>query len=410
MAPNQPSREIACYFDVAVGRYIFGESKESLVRWLRNFGLNPADREISPTWLLKLSRPWVPQEFPTLGRDIANALPSEVQRRVFVAGRATALLFEATTETGPVFASVVLEGAKERELSNGFRHISRVPLENIVGSFSARAVSRIPVSRADGAWIHGRDHNPSYTVLATRMVAIVGCGAVGAAVAKLLAQAGVGKMLLIDHDSLTTANVGRHPLGIEYAGLNKAMALSAALRKSFPHLQFDDIFPKRFERLSRPDREKLGSVDLIVCAGIDFDGESALDAWRTSLDQPPALVSTWAEAFGTAGHAVLLYGKTSIRPAFDESELPLMRLTDWPDGSGTLIVEAGCGNVFQPHGVVDLHPVIGMAASLVVDALTNRAPTSCRRYWLGDRTQVLSNGGTPLLAFNESKVVREVAW
>jgi hypothetical protein len=170
------------------------------------------------------------------------------------------------------------------------------------------------------------------------------------------------------------------------------------------------VFQTRFEGLSRIDREKLASVDLIVTAGIDFDGEAALDTWRVNLDRPPALVSTWVEAFATAGHATLLFGKKSIRPAFEESERPKFQLTDWPAGSDTLIVEAGCGNSFQPHGVIDLQPTIGMAAGLVIDALTGKVNQACRRYWLGDREKVIAQGGTPRQDFDQAGSLRAAAW
>lgn len=407
--PNRPSRQIVCFFDVG-GRIIFGEDRESLTRWLRNWGQNPSVKEVIPSCVLRLPRPWIPEEYPEIGQDVIGLLSEEVLRSVIVPGRTAPLLIEVATATGPGFAAVVLQGAKEKDLSKGFRHIARVPHELIVGSFAARSIQRIPVARADGAWIHGRDHNPAQLDLMSKKVAIVGCGAVGAAVALLLAQAGVGELLLVDSDTLTTANVGRHPLGLNHVGWNKADALSLVLRRRYPHLSFESAFQSRFEKLTRPDREKLADADLIVTAGIDFDGEIALDAWRVRLPKPPALVSTWVEAFATAGHAVLLYGKQPIRPAFDESEHPRFRLTDWPEDAGALIVEAGCGNVFQPHGVVDLQPTVGMAAGMVVDALTGKVPDSRRRYWLGDRAQVIGSGGTPRPDFNESKVVREVPW
>jgi len=359
--PNGPNRKIVCYFD-AEGRIIFGDDKETLVLWLRNRGRNPAVKEVVSSYLMRLPRPWSPEAYPEVGMDLIKRLPEEVLRGVITAGRLAPLLIEVATGTGPGFAAVVLEGAREKDLSNGFRHIARVPYQRIVDSFAARPVQRIPVARADGAWIHGRDHNRAYLELMTKKVAIVGCGSVGAAVALLLAQAGVGELVLVDSDSLTTANVGRHPLGLNHVGSNKASALSLVLRRRYPHLNFEAAFKTRFEQLTRPDREMLATADLIVTAGIDFDGEAALDAWRTSLSQPPALVSTWVEAFAAVGHAALLYGKQSLLPAFDESERPVFQLTDWPEDAGALIVEAGCGNVFQPHGVIDLHPTVVMGA------------------------------------------------
>ena len=202
-----------------------------------------------------------------------------------------------------------------------------------------------------------------------RKVSIIGCGAIGAAVARLLAQAGVGEQIFIDGDSLTTANISRHPLGTSHVGFNKASALQDHLRREFPHLTFDHAFRRRFESLTTKDLENLAGTDLIISAGIDFDGEAALDRWRRSLARPPAHLSTWVESYAAVGHGVLLYGRASILTGFDGEERLNFRLTDWPDESGALIVEAGCGNSFQPHGVIDLHPSVGMAAGLALDTL-----------------------------------------
>lgn len=38
----------------------------------------------------------------------------------------------------------------------------------------------------------------------------------------------------------------------------------------------------------------------------------------------------------------------------------------------------------QPHGVIDLHPTVGMAAGLALDTLLDKVPASCRRVWMGD--------------------------
>jgi hypothetical protein len=154
----------------------------------------------------------------------------------------------------------------------------------------------------------------------------------------------------------------------------------------------------------------LASADLIVSAGIDFDGEAALDHWRRNLARPPAHLSTWAEAYAAAGHAVLLYSKASILTGFDCEERPNFRLTDWPDGAGALIVEAGCGNTFQPHGVIDLHPTVGMAAGLALDTLLDKVPASCRRVWMGDPAVVEANGGILRQTFIDRLTMREFVW
>lgn len=386
------------------------DDKGVLRRWLRNTGTNPGDKQIYSSWLFRLSQPWTPAEFPETGDEITKLLPPDMVRKALEPGLVSPFLFEVETKTGTAFAAVVLRGAECREVMRGFRHMSKVPTPLIVNSYAKRPVERCKVARIDGAWVHGRDHASSYALVKNRKVAVIGCGAIGAGVAYLLAQAGVGEQIFVDADSLTTANISRHLLGMTHVGFNKASALQEHLRREFPHLTFEHTFKTRFEMLTTKDLYQLANADLIISAGIDFEGEAALDYCRLSLTRPPAHLSTWAEEYAAAGHAVLLYGKTSIMTGFDIEERPDFRLTDWPDQAGALIVEAGCGNSFQPHGVIDLHPIVGMAAGLALDTVMDKVPASCRRVWMGDPAVVESNGGMRRAAFSDRLTIREFDW
>ncbi len=410
VTPRQNSREVAYFFDASSDRYVIADDKDSLKRWLFNIGVNASDKQIYRTWLFRLSRPWTPREFPETGDEITKLLPPDMVRSCLEPGRRSPFLLEVVTQTGTAFAAVLLRGAERRDVIRGFRQMSKVPLSRILSSYARRPVERCKVARVDGAWVHGRDHPSSFALVNNRRVAIIGCGAIGAAVARLLAQAGVGEQIFIDGDSLTTANISRHPLGASHVGFNKASALQAHLRREFPHLSFEHVFGRRFESLTAKDLEKVSDTDLIISAGIDFDSEAALDSWRRSLTRPPAYLSTWVEPFAAAGHGVLLYGGASILVGFDSEERPNFRLTDWPSDSGTLIVEAGCGNSFQPHGVIDLYPTVGMAAGLALDTLLDKVPASCRRVWMGDRAVVEANGGLLRDSFTDHLAMREFVW
>lgn len=410
VTPGGVAREVAYYFDARSNRHVIADDKDALKRWLHNTGLNPGDKQIYPTWLFRLSQPWTPREFPETGDEITKLLPPKMVHKCLVPGLQSPFLFEVDTKTGTAFAAVVLRGAERREVMRGFRHMSKVQPARIVNSYAKRPVERCKVARVDGAWVHGRGHVSSYAVVKNRKVAVIGCGAIGAAVACLLAQAGVGEQILVDADSLATANVSRHPLGMFHVGRNKASALQEHLRREFPHLTFEHAYQRRFEWLTPKELGQLASADLIVSAGIDLDGEAALDHWRRDLERPPAYLSTWAEAYAAAGHAVLLYGKASILTDFDDEERPNFRLTDWPDEVGTLVVEAGCGNTFQPHGVIDLHPTVGMAAGLALDTLLDKVPASCRRVWMGDPAVVEANGGILRKTFTGRLTMHEFVW
>jgi molybdopterin/thiamine biosynthesis adenylyltransferase len=77
----------------------------------------------------------------------------------------------------------------------------------------------------------------SQQTLSAAFAVIVGVGAVGSEVARLLAQAGVGRLLLCDPDSIEESNLSRGALyGPSDAGRPKAEAAAGALRAREPGL------------------------------------------------------------------------------------------------------------------------------------------------------------------------------
>ncbi|WP_291984513.1 ThiF family adenylyltransferase [Candidatus Accumulibacter sp. ACC007] len=407
--PGGKSRQVAFHLDAQLGRIVVADTKAELKAWLVSLGVQVGDHFLWPALLVKLPRPWQPTEFPQTVGDTIRDLPMNVVQPMLVHNHRTLFLFEAETSTGPVFASVVATGDKSRRLRNGFRSWEQVPLDHVKRALSNQRVERVVVSRVDAPWIHGRGHYPDHTDLQGRKVVIVGCGAVGSEIAELLAKAGVGELTLIDSDTFLSANASRHLLGLGSLGWNKAQGVATELQRRLPHLKIGASYTKKFERLTAADLGKLAGVDMIVTAGLDIEGEAAVNAWRQSLNRPPAYLSTWVEAYAIVGHAVLLYGKDDLMSRF-EGERPAFRLTDWPVGAGEVIVEAGCGNVFQPHGAADLQPTISMASKLALDALLGRVPASCRRVWFGDREAVEALGGVTRDDFTETNAMRQLTW
>src|ERR1017187_1584160 len=100
-------------------------------------------------------------------------------------------------------------------------------------------IVRSDAVRADASWIHGRGKDRRQPQLAAQHVVMIGCGSVGAPVAEMLSMAGVGGMTLIDPETLTFANAGRHALGANHVKDHKAQGLALNLRGRFPHHQFD---------------------------------------------------------------------------------------------------------------------------------------------------------------------------
>ena len=99
-------------------------------------------------------------------------------------------------------------------------------------------------------------------------IAVVGAGALGSAVAEILARGGVTEMLIIDHDNLEAGNLVRHTLSGAYLGQNKAAGVAARLRGVAPMSRITPL-PERL-----PQGESLQILlepfDVVVdCTGED---------------------------------------------------------------------------------------------------------------------------------------------
>ncbi|MCA1718127.1 MAG: ThiF family adenylyltransferase [Actinobacteria bacterium] len=105
--------------------------------------------------------------------------------------------------------------------------------------------------------------------LRSKKVLLIGAGALGSAVAELLARGGVKKLLAVDGDRLEIGNLVRHNLGLDDLHENKASALARRLNLASPHAEveaIDEAFPPRSEE----DRSNVLRCDAILdCTGED---------------------------------------------------------------------------------------------------------------------------------------------
>lgn len=408
VSPDGTDRDIV-YWRHASGSVVFADDPPTLSDWLHHSGQKPPASYPS-TRLTWLSPSPMPDAYPRVGEDILALVGRAQLQGHLVLGVALPVLLGLTTPSGRVFAAAEIHGARSKIAAKGFRKSSKFPQRWVPDYFRVLPISRCRVDRVDAAWVHGRDHNPDLVSLRGKTVGLVGCGALGGYVARNLIQAGVGRLLLIDNDSMSAPNTTRHVLGMGARDRRKANALAEALARDFPQTLDLRPLPVAIEHLDAAALEALAKVDLLISAGITLSGDVTIQEWRDTLGQPPPWLCTWTEEFALAGHAVALFGPNRLMDGFDGSGHYRGRLTsNWPKGVAT-IAEAGCGNSFQPYGAVDLQGTVTMASRLAMDMLMNRTKASCTRQWLGDRSQAVSRRCTVSPSFDQSFCERVGAW
>jgi len=388
---------------------VFADTEDELEHWLKNNGAS-YHRPFPRTRLAWPAALQGPDSYPRTGRDVIELVGQEHLEGMFPLGDKLPVVLGLRLESGAVFAGAVLVGPTKDFLSRGFRPSRPRPQRCLADGFRARAIEAMSIERVDAPWVHGRDANAMLGRMRACSVGIVGCGAIGGYLARGLAQAGVGSLVLVDHDGLKAANLGRHVLGAEWIGRLKASALAEQLARDFPHAARPTAFGSRFQDLKAAEMEVLSRCDVVVLAGVDLPAELAVDRWTETMEKPPVRVWTWTEEFAHAGQAIALFGADRIGDGLDADGRFRFRATTHWDPRITSLGEAGCGASFQPYSAADMMHTVLMAQRLVTDIAMGETEVSERRTWFGDRDAVLALGAEPVAEFDRRFTEGRFPW
>ena len=136
-------------------------------------------------------------------------------------------------------------------------------------------------------------------------VLIVGCGGIGCTSAELLARAGVGKITLIDADTIEISNLQRQIAYVEEnIGFYKSEILAKRLKQINPHIRIESYTSK----LDENNAEQLISTQDLVLDGCDnFTTRYLVNQMCTQLNV--ALIS--ASAIGFQGQLFMVEGDSA---------------------------------------------------------------------------------------------------
>ncbi len=404
--PKPPSRIISVWRKNGI--LVCGENEASLLQWLEN-SYGKKNYKIGKAVFLWLFRTMSPAEYPRTSDDLYKLAQKQTNNGLFTLNQLVAdlpdeinILLGSQTKNGVSVAGMTLRkpqtqnhitGKFQDDLQKGFRQ-GFVPPATLSARFlrSGMPVGRYEAERADAAWIHGRGVDKKQPDLASSVITVVGCGAVGGAVVKLLAMSGVGKLILIDSDILSRANTGRHVLGAKYAGLYKAQSLALEIKENYPHLSVE-FRNENWQKVARQEPELFLSSDAVISAIGDWKAENSLNEWQQSYENFPPVIFGWTEPFAAAGHAVSIFrGQSCFQCDTDEFGEPDFQAAEWQNRE-TLLQEPACGVMFQPYAPVELNNTITLIAELAIDVLLKRIESPTHRVWACRRYLLESSGG-----------------
>lgn len=403
--PCSPSRPVTAWRSKR--GMLVAEGPAAVRVWLqRAYGKRAvASSQLHRGLMLWLPAPLLPAAYPasvpelralaaSLGAGEADRLDALLAR----GDRETVIVLGAPVGDGTVFAGILVRRNVREGARHGFRQ-GKVPVPLMLIERRRDEVQRSKVDRADSWWVHGRDGNADLTELLASTVRLLGCGSLGSPVARLLAAAGVGAQVLIDPETLTRANTGRHVLGAGNVDRLKAIGLRDRLARDFPHLAFDAV-ADRWQPIARDRPELLDNCNLLVSTIGGWNDERELNDWHVAGHYAGTILYGWSEARGVAGQAVLVGPDAGcLACGMDDHGDPRLSVASFD--RQTLRRETACGNFFQPYGAAEIEAIAILVADLAIDLLLGRVPPGTHRLKAVPAQRLADVGGTLTPAFIE---------
>ena len=165
-----------------------------------------------------------------------------------------------------------------------------------------REPSRMPSQNEMHAALEKRQGAEAVCKLQAATVAVCGLGGLGSNIAISLARAGVGKLILIDFDSVDVTNLHRQQYKACQVGMPKPEALLANLNEIAPYTEYET----HFEKVTAENAEALLAKADVICECFDNAEQKAMLV-NTVLENMPEkfLVAASGMAGYDSGNSIM---------------------------------------------------------------------------------------------------------
>lgn len=375
------------------GMLLLGEDESQLKAWVENHGVEASEHSIQAVFAFVDQGPTLP--LPNCGRTFIDEFVNQVPGLNGVIGRlcvSEPILVILAAREGEGIGLFGAEIKAARTARFGRKPKAR-SVKMILSSWGRFRPIRI--ARADSGWVHGRDQDlDGHNALSQSHVVLLGAGSLGSQVASRLAQAGVGRITLFDPQSLATANVGRHTLGIDCLGKGKAPELAEILSRKYPHGAYLGL-QMPWQQAIDQEGEVFAAADLIVgCMG-EVEQDLSWDSLHQSgaIGQTPTVYG-WLGTQGATGHALALLPGGPALSCFFDCDGFLRHADTYFEEGDQMRAEPACGTEFQPYGPLAAGQIELLVTRTCIDILTDQASPPCHRVYACSTEDLERVGGS----------------
>jgi len=401
---DPPSREIVVisYDDSGHPKGIVANDLRSARTWLQKRGLKRCNFEKG--YLYHLTRAFIPPDFNEtvsikeafawLKNNSAPAMYAYFKREFDQCEQPFVVLI--SFPTGPkngwtVCGIRITPKAVSSNPNQSKGSSNEVSPEDSEVSNYDESICRVSIKRFDAGYLLPRAG--ATQTLNSKQVIVVGCGAIGSALATHLASMGAGNVVLIDPDTFSADNVHRHTLGFQYIGVQKARALRHLLQTRFPHLDFE-YRTEQVEKILEKELTLLESADLVAITIGDETIELLLnDALRFTIPR----IHAWVDPLGLGGHVLAIAEESHsgcYRCLFGEdAKLGLFNKASFvAPGQEVHQTFAGCAGYFAPFSYQDADQTAIHAARLALQVVQGVLTKNLLLSWFGDPKDAIERG------------------
>lgn len=205
-----------------------------------------------------------------------------------------------------------------------------------------------------------------FTDIKDKKILVVGCGSIGGYLVSELVKAGVSNLCLVDKDILSSENIYRHLLGLEFIGQYKTKAIIKHLENNIPYIKMKS-FEDKIENLIGEYQLDFEEFDLIISATGNHNVNRWINKYVIDNNVNVPVIYLWNEVLGIGNHAVFIdsRNKGCFECLIGEDDSGIYDKTSYCKRGQVFTKKYnGCHSTFLPFGSIHSLKTVCMGVEL----------------------------------------------